>query len=454
MKGLSAGQGPMNLRDFVRWTVSRTNPYWPFSSLNKIPYSLAIKSFIRMAEKFPEIKSVYLRHGLLRKDWVPAISDVDLTLIMERGMEPEQEFRFLGSFWTEFKRFKKVFPMLGEIDILREKECDSWVSVTIRGYEAKEWVLLSGKKTLPETRAWDPETLKLDSMDHAMTCYLAVLLPRLFNDGPRSPVFDDEIKRLQSKIMRYIYYGENIENQNGYLPGFDCVPALIKSFDDRLQALGPGIEKSSEKECGWERVVSSVVLSHNRDVLILKDGVEVGPGFDWIKAGNIPSGRNASPAIVSKKMFEYLIRFFDPFLYVHLGEYGKLTYGNHPVQDLAAPEISSFIRCVLKQTPNVLAFSQTAELVCPNLYPAHSERTMDSMLEHALFIKLFAEKGFIKQGYRAMLTASQEQYPEYFQQLEQLKQRGSNLERFKFWRSLAQEVYSLKPENVNHIWKH
>src|SRR4029079_1715464 len=120
------------------------------STLNKIPYSLAIKAFLQMAKKFPEIKSVYLRHGMLGKDWVPAISDVDLTLIIENGLKVEEEFAFLISFWSQFKRLKNVFPMLGEIDILHAKQFNAWVSVTIRGYEARNWVLLSGEHTLPE----------------------------------------------------------------------------------------------------------------------------------------------------------------------------------------------------------------------------------------------------------------------------------------------------------------
>jgi hypothetical protein len=445
----------MNLRDFVRLTVAKTNPYWPFSTLNKIPYSLAIKAFLRMAKKFPEIKSVYLRHGLLTKDWVPAISDVDLTVIMESELKVEQEFAFLTSFWSQFKALKSVFPMLGEIDILDHKQFEAWVSITIRGYEAKDWALLSGEQTLPEITARAAETLRFESMDHAMNYYLDIVFQRLFQEGPLSPLIDYEMRRISSKIFHYIYYGESVESRDRFLHPLDCIAALVKNFDDRLQTAAEKVPASSENKSGWERVVSSVILSHNRDVLVLRDGVEIEAGFDWkTVTDKFVKGRKRPPAIVSKKMFEYMVRFFDPFFYSHLPEDSHLLYGNHPLQDVSPPEISSFIRCIFTQVPNVVAFPQTPELISPDLYSSHSQRRLDSMLEHALFIKLYLEKGLISGKHSELLSASQEHYSEYHQELDRLKQLPSNFEKFRFWKALAQEVYDLKPLSMNQQWKH
>jgi hypothetical protein len=61
----------MEMRDIVRAAVVRTDSYWLFSSLNKMSYYLAIKAFVHLCKRFPEIKSAYLRHGLLTEDWTP-----------------------------------------------------------------------------------------------------------------------------------------------------------------------------------------------------------------------------------------------------------------------------------------------------------------------------------------------------------------------------------------------
>jgi len=107
----------MKIRDIVRTAVIRTNPYWPFSRLNRLPYYLAIQAFVQLCKRFPAIKSVYLRHGLTEAHWVPALSDIDLALITDSKLSTEEEFSFLNSFWNHHDRIKKLFPMLGEIEI-------------------------------------------------------------------------------------------------------------------------------------------------------------------------------------------------------------------------------------------------------------------------------------------------------------------------------------------------
>jgi hypothetical protein len=90
----------MTLREAIRTAVVKTNPHWPFSTLNKLPYSLALKAFVQVCRQFSEVKSVYLRHGLTRDDWLPAVSDIDLTLIIESSLSIEAEFTHSGNGMT------------------------------------------------------------------------------------------------------------------------------------------------------------------------------------------------------------------------------------------------------------------------------------------------------------------------------------------------------------------
>ncbi len=101
----------MKIKDLVRIVVIKTNPYWPFSILNKLPYYVAIIVFIRVFKRFHEIKSIYLRHGLIKENWIPALSDIDLTLIINSNLKLEEEYCFLKSFWRKFFLIKKLFPI-------------------------------------------------------------------------------------------------------------------------------------------------------------------------------------------------------------------------------------------------------------------------------------------------------------------------------------------------------
>jgi hypothetical protein len=113
----------------VRILIVKTNPYRPFSTLNKMPYYIAIKAFVRLCKRFPEIKSIYLRHGLTEANWVPGLSDIDRTLIIDSGLNIEEEFSFLGLFWNNYDRMKKLFPMLGDIEILNAEHIGTWTKI-------------------------------------------------------------------------------------------------------------------------------------------------------------------------------------------------------------------------------------------------------------------------------------------------------------------------------------
>ena len=66
----------LSIRDAVRTAVIGTNAIWPFSSLNRVPYHVAIKAFIRVCKDYPEIKSVYLRSGFAEGRTLSVVNDM------------------------------------------------------------------------------------------------------------------------------------------------------------------------------------------------------------------------------------------------------------------------------------------------------------------------------------------------------------------------------------------
>lgn len=79
----------MRIKDMVRIGVIKSNHYWSFSSTNKIPYYLAVKAFIQQCKKFPEIKSVYLKHSFTEGNWFSRLSDIDWTIVIDNNLNTD-----------------------------------------------------------------------------------------------------------------------------------------------------------------------------------------------------------------------------------------------------------------------------------------------------------------------------------------------------------------------------
>src|ERR1700722_13474288 len=112
----------MSSRDILRTLIVKTNPYWPFSWCNRVPYALATRALIQAFGKCPEVHSLWLWHD----QWVPAMSDIDSWVVLKRGMSAEQEYDFLESFWKTFDRLRRFFPVL-DAEILSEDEIPMWL---------------------------------------------------------------------------------------------------------------------------------------------------------------------------------------------------------------------------------------------------------------------------------------------------------------------------------------
>jgi len=107
-------------------------------------YKVVLSLYTGMLRFYPQIKRVYLRGSFSgRDDWVPFLSDLDTTIII-KDMDRAETFLFLKRFWRSSGRFKRIFPILGEIEILSEEEEKKWRGYSLRGIRSKKWVKLLG----------------------------------------------------------------------------------------------------------------------------------------------------------------------------------------------------------------------------------------------------------------------------------------------------------------------
>ena len=135
----------MGLKNAIRSAVVRTNPFPPFSRLNRLPYSAAMGRVRRLARDLDGVASLYLRHGMVRDDWVPGLSDIDLTVVLDGELSAGSEFDTIVGFNKHYNALRRWWPMLGEVELL--PDAWSWTRHTVRVREVREWRLLEGKPT-------------------------------------------------------------------------------------------------------------------------------------------------------------------------------------------------------------------------------------------------------------------------------------------------------------------
>ncbi len=102
--------------------VLRTGGVFPLRPLFRLYYRLAAGLFIRATRaRFPAVSDIFVRRGQTEEGWVPGASDVDLGVIA-RLPSAAEDAAFVKAFWAHYARWKRLFPILGEAQIVAEDE--------------------------------------------------------------------------------------------------------------------------------------------------------------------------------------------------------------------------------------------------------------------------------------------------------------------------------------------
>jgi hypothetical protein len=467
----------MNRREIVRTAVTKTNPFWPFSILNKTPYYLAIKACVLMSKGFPEIKSLYLRHGLLREDWIPGVSDIDLTVVIDSKLNVEEEFAFLRSFWTSYNRLKKAFPMLSDINIVNDEHAGSLTQFTILGYESIDWRLLYGKDVIRSNYLKSLARLKTDSLNHALLCYLSLFLKRFYVQEQPTCWAILEMQRLTSKILRYANY---LDPNMGDNPGFcqsgenktdmlcSIIQALEKSVTDShsLRNSDNLVENATEwlievaprdvflKEQALElkelapiqESLEAIYLSEVHKIVVMRDGLAT-PAIRACAEIATRSLRPMEPILVTRSIFDYMVKSYDPYLYTYLLAFRGVAYGDDVLADVPLPGMGFFIKSVLEQTARVLTFPQSREVILPQTPGWFSGPTFRSVVQRALFAKLYLEHRVIKPWHFELLEHCLEFYPRQCKEFDALREAAG----YASASSLSERSFRLLKDLANDV---
>ena len=313
----------MDLTQKIRYITLKTNNTPPFTQINKIPYIIAQKVFLKTIKKFSQIKSAYLRHSMSQGDFKPGLSDIDYTLILsECGYEIEFEFR--EKFLTEYLKLRKFFPMLGEIEVIPENNFELWSKIGYRGKQTKNWRLIHGRESRITKIHEEPN--KQDLLDEALTRYLGFYMPKI----EKNP--DYLRKKILDRIGKKI-----IEKKESNLS------IILKTLDTECKkywrnspktcnieyALNPHTAEKkdfSEYLGKYSSIVKDIITypvedgSCNEYFLIISD---TSPEKDLINA--FVDFKFGHRLLVTPKMFEYIITDLMPEKGLIINKWGMST---------------------------------------------------------------------------------------------------------------------------------
>jgi hypothetical protein len=360
-------------RDLLRTAVLATNPYWPFTRLNRWPYDAALSILVRTARKRREISNLYIRMNSAQP-WIPGLSDIDLTVLLRSGLAADDEYGVLESFWRTCARLQ-VFPLLGEVQILDEAELGSWLAWTGADPHGPSWRLLYGAANplvVPgQSRHWRRQALLL-----AFWMYAVHLPPCL--GGSDSWVRRQDIERRVRKIRRTV---EPILAEAGRsdlaVSRPDADPAervagAVRNLETAITLAAPSPAISGGTRDAGEHVLTTPA---GQECIVVEDNLDRRDLADRLRRVWRMRRGPAVPLLLPRRLLAYMLRHVDP------KQHGQMS------TDVPPPGREEFAAHAMNRIFHLPLFVRGAELFSQP-FPMRSLRNqLNSVLAAVLYLR-------------------------------------------------------------------
>lgn len=422
------------MRELIQRAVLATNPWWPFSSVNRVPYRLALGAVRRRLGRLRGVAGIYLRHGLTRGHWVPGISDIDLTVVVEDAQGLEADYALTCAIWAEYDALRRLFPMLGELDILPQRGLRVYGRLGVPGREVRTWVTLHGPDVSPLTYREDPERVCLDATCYALLYYTDFLMPLWFDSRPRTVVGVRRMVRVADKVARYAGRASGQPHEAPARHGMEPAAAIARSLvvleaaslrgHDRVWAGDEAPAEQPEVSVAASRsdqavaievssaasAVSSVLQVAAKTIVLLRAGLSVSEIAVALQALGPVLAHRAEVIVVTPAVFSYLLRFQNPFLHAALRDSGTLQYGPAVVLP-PAPHPQAFAHAVVAQAVNAIRTVRARGLVPPDDHALAASGALAVAVHRAIATAAWIRTGVVPTKSRAIKRLNAEVDP-------------------------------------------
>ncbi len=427
-------------RKLLRTLVLRTNRYFPFRYSNQWPYRLASKAAARRFGRHAGVLALYLRHSHASAAWIPGLSDIDLTMVLKRGLSLAVEFDLVDVLWSDYRSLKRYFPMLGELRILAADDLNLWLRETSESPTPRAWALLAGEPVYDSAADRSPNWRKR-CLDFAMWIYLDLIPPCLA--APDSLVNHEDLRRRVRKIFRVlkpVLSEKPVVREDAFEePRAASALALAAQCAITLERAVLLLEGGSAGNAEPARTtpsegarfhanpssrlagVRSAMKFHETVLLVMENGSTA----EAIAAAMAAAGRYWDlPAVpLPQSVFHYMVRKYDSYNYRELEREREVLYGADPL-DMPPPQPSDIAAFLRAHVDHELALPRSEWLFSPGQFPSADE--LQVAFGQIMALRLLLEKNWVSLVRRDVDAQARREYPTCCQELEEIIQMSGS----------------------------
>jgi len=439
---------PLDRRDWLRTLVLKTNRIWPLRQCNRLPYAAALRLFVVAFRRHREIASIYLSHGLAGNEWIPGLSDIDLTVILESGLSVEEEYDLLERFWSTYDRLKRYCPMLGELVILEEADFGLWQTYSSTTEQGRHWVLLHGRETAKPV-AVDAAAWRKRALNAALWMHLESLLPCL--SRPDCYLRQQDLVRRARKIVRYLgpVAAGDVDGKTEvarFRDSAEMVAFILKVLESAARTVA-GVA-SPVPVANGNGVRGVISTDAGRVLMALEDGLETGVIRRLIRDHFRPERDGTAPLLLPHSLFAYMVCHYNPFLHSNLLLGRTVVSGEDPLLGIGPPGRSEFAAYTLNRIAYLLTMTRGEELLSARR--TFSLPVLESAVTNGLAVSLFLRDDWVGSDKQAVDAECRSKFPECYRALQTIRdylaagrEREARRASFRLFRTITAGILDL-----------
>jgi hypothetical protein len=313
----------MNAREHLGYAVAKTADNRLLSAAYGACYWLAARSFIFALRGERCVEAAYVRNSVSEKRSRPGLSDIDYTVILREGTSPGDAVAFERRLQRRMSGLKRIYPMLGEVEVMRVPEFIALCGLRIPEMNCGRWMRMWGRDVRPE----DVKPTGVAVADEVVNQFIQIL-PRHFG-GAESPYGSMKRRRLVDKIVSMCggkpSSGDNtalmlesmdrlLEETRRKTPSGSEARVVDRSVENPYMSI---ITEACEKIAARRREISDIVVVPDAGGAVIRayvvvDGGRIS-GFHGLReaAGAFKIG---TPTVVTEEVLRYILAVYEPIL--------------------------------------------------------------------------------------------------------------------------------------------
>ena len=128
-----------------------------------------------------------------------------------------------------------------------------------------------------------------------------------------------------------------------------------------------------------------------------------------------------NPVILTKRVFIYLIRYYNPHLYIELMNSRSVPVGKDFLPYIERPMNYFLIKHIIEEIPNIIIFPHRSILYSAFGDLKFAKKQFISILVRSMYIRIYFDKGIVPTGHESILSEIKNEYVNYQNKIREIE---------------------------------